>query len=198
MKRFETTKALVVLFLVSTAIGGGGCGGVRMLPAEGQGRQSRDAGRTPDPATASGPMMTGTGPQALPAPGNAAPVAVAPSAPLFRMTECRGGCVDITVDAIEDFAFTRRYVEAIGRRIALYVVYPWETVERGAEGTVELHGMVDRKGKLVSKEVFRSSGKPLLDNAAMDSLVAAAPFNPFPSAPYVQSLRFQATFRYLQ
>jgi TonB family protein len=197
MKRFETTKALAVLYLIAT-VAGGGCGGVRMLPDEGQGRQSRDAGKTPDPAPASGPMMTGTGPQALPAPGNAAPVAVAPSAPLFRMTECRGGCVDITVDAIEDFAFTRRYVEAIGRRIALYVVYPWETVERGAEGTVELHGMVDRKGKLVSKEVFRSSGKPLLDNAAMDSLVAAAPFNPFPSAPYVQSLRFQATFRYLQ
>jgi TonB family protein len=121
----------------------------------------------------------------------------APAAhPLFRATECRGGCVEIVLDAPEDHPFTRRYVESIGRRIVMNVVFPFETVEKGAEGEVEITATIDRKGTLATREITRGSGKPLLDNAATGSLAASAPFNAFPPSPFVKSLKVTARFRY--
>ncbi len=124
--------------------------------------------------------------------------AKAATEPLFKETACKGSCVDIALGTVDDYPFARRYLESIGRRIVLNVVHPWETIEKGAEGEVEIHARVDRKGTLVSKEIYRGSGKPQLDQAALNSIFAAAPFNPLPPSPYLQALGFKVWFKYHQ
>jgi TonB family protein len=179
MSRSGTASVLVVV-LLSMGMAWSSCGSVRTITGEKPPEKMAIVVRPTDNSL--DPVIVDR--------SRAAPT------PLFRKTECRGVCVEIVLAASDDYPFTRRYVESIGRRIILNIVYPWETIEKGAEGDLEIHVKVDRKGTLIAREIYRGSGKPLLDNAAWNSISASAPFNAFPPSPYVQSLGVKANFRY--
>ncbi len=198
MRQARTLK-MVSALLLSLCVASEGCSYVRPGSGETQaGKQeivgAKSKGGSVDRSFAgpAGSKPGGNGPGM-----HHSPELVVPE-PLFRERVCNGGCVDVVLDGADDYSFTPRYVESIGRRIILNVVYPWQTVEKGAEGTVEIHARVDRKGTLVAKELFRGSGKPLLDHAALSAVSTAAPFNPFPPSPYVQTIGFKVWFKYHQ
>lgn len=69
----------------------------------------------------------------------------------------------------------------------------------GQSGTVVVRFTVGRQGELISREVARSSGSKLLDDAAMASIDRAAPFPAMPSdasdGPLVVSVPFKFSVR---
>ena len=58
--------------------------------------------------------------------------------------------------------------------------YPQAAQERGVHGSLILHAAVRADGSVESVRVLRSSGEPLLDEAAIRIVELAAPYSPFP------------------
>lgn len=166
-----------------------GCAGNRPEPVR------AEALREPEARSASpGPLQ-----EARSAPAGTGPVAAPPAPPApppYSVTECREGCITVTLEAGGDQPIPEKYLESIGRRIRLNLVYPWETVQKGAGGEVVILFRIDRKGGIVSKQIQRSSNRELLDRSAMKAVSDASPFNPFPPAPYIQSMLVKAQFRF--
>ena len=79
--------------------------------------------------------------------------------------ECRFFCV-------EEW---RRRVEIIGN---LY--YPQDLALKGISGDLLLDAAIDRKGKIKSIRILRTSGSSVLDNAAINIVKLASPFSPLP------------------
>jgi TonB family protein len=48
--------------------------------------------------------------------------------------------------------------------------YPMESARRGSQGTVYLNFYIESDGRVSDGRIHRSSGDPLLDNAALDAL----------------------------
>lgn len=71
----------------------------------------------------------------------------------------------------------RRKIEHIGNRN-----YPAEARQQGIYGSLLLEVAIVSDGNLEDIRVVRSSGHPVLDNAAMRIVRMAAPFSPFPEA----------------
>jgi protein TonB len=69
----------------------------------------------------------------------------------------------------------RRKVEAIGN-----LNYPQEAKQHGIFGSLILHAAISADGSLEQVRVVRSSGHPVLDQAAIDIVKLAAPYAPFP------------------
>jgi protein TonB len=74
---------------------------------------------------------------------------------------------------VEDW---RRRVESIGNRH-----YPAEARARGLYGSLELVVTLRDNGELMDVRIARSSGSPLLDQAAIDIVRMGAPYPPFPA-----------------
>lgn len=51
-----------------------------------------------------------------------------------------------------------------------WVLYPWASMTRGEEGSVGLKLSIDRDGSIQDRAIVISSGFPLLDQAALDSI----------------------------
>lgn len=69
----------------------------------------------------------------------------------------------------------KRQVEAYGNRN-----YPDTLVRQNLSGQVILEATIDKKGHVLNLAIRRSSGNPVLDNAARNLLQAAAPYPAFP------------------
>ncbi len=69
----------------------------------------------------------------------------------------------------------RRTIERIGN---LY--YPEEARQKEIYGAIRLMVAIDKQGKVIDIKVLKSSGKKILDDAALRSVKNAAPFDPFP------------------
>jgi len=69
----------------------------------------------------------------------------------------------------------RRSIERIGN---LY--YPAEARRQGVYGAIRLMVAIDKQGRVIDIKVLKSSGKKILDDAALRSVKNAAPFDPFP------------------
>lgn len=70
----------------------------------------------------------------------------------------------------------RRRVESIGNRH-----YPAEARARGLYGSLELVVVLRDSGELLDVRIARSSGSPVLDNAAINIVRMGAPYPPFPA-----------------
>lgn len=70
-----------------------------------------------------------------------------------------------------------RWQKAVVRRIERYNRgrYPAELERRGVKGVVTVKFRVDRSGRVVSAEVAKSSGWPVLDEAALANIRRASP-----------------------
>jgi protein TonB len=73
------------------------------------------------------------------------------------------------------------YLERAKRRIAEYKHYPPQAVEQKQEGTAVLDITVQRDGRVLDVTLRRSSGFPLIDQAALAAVRAASPLPPFPA-----------------
>jgi len=74
------------------------------------------------------------------------------------------------------------YLDRLRRHLAKYKHYPAEAVKRKQEGTVQLSFVLARDGTVLEAEVERSSGFPLLDQAALDMMHNASPVPPLPAS----------------
>lgn len=70
----------------------------------------------------------------------------------------------------------RRRVESIGNRH-----YPAEARARGLYGSLELVVVLRDSGELMDVRIARSSGNPVLDQAAINIVRMGAPYPPFPA-----------------
>ena len=123
--------------------------------------------------------------QAAPQPAaahSAAPLATATQATTSRPTpadnrqQAHLGAAAVGVSwaaYVEDW---RRRVESIGNRH-----YPAEARARGLYGSLELVVTLRDNGELMDVRIARSSGSPLLDQAAIDIVRMGAPYPPFPA-----------------
>lgn len=133
---------------------------------------------------------------AIPASGETAAAPKVPPVKRFVFNDCRNGCIDVSLETADGYRFLDEYIKSIGRRIHLNLVFPWESVQKGPDGEVEVAMKIDRKGKLLSSEIVRGSGTRILDEAALASVGRSAPFSPFPSSPYVANVKIRSFFRY--
>jgi protein TonB len=76
----------------------------------------------------------------------------------------------------------------VQERIANTIEYPDEAREYGWEGTVKLSLLILNDGTLASSLVRESSGHETLDQAALQTAQAVAPYPDFPSESDLQEL----------
>lgn len=67
----------------------------------------------------------------------------------------------------------------------------------GKSGTVVMRFTIDVTGKLLSKEIAKSSGSKILDDAATAALDRAAPFPPIPPEVSIRPLAFTQPFKFI-
>ncbi len=97
----------------------------------------------------------------------------------------------IGVDATRDSVWAP-YLEQLRQQIR----QSWQLIGLDNSREVEVRFVVDRQGHLVSSSVVRSSGSSRADNAALQAIQMAAPFNPLPSEAPEPSLIVNFTFTY--
>jgi protein TonB len=67
-------------------------------------------------------------------------------------------------------ALIARWARRLDRIVARAQIYPRDAQRTGQQGMVMLEVRIDASGRILSVEVRRSSGHPLLDEAAIASL----------------------------
>jgi protein TonB len=73
------------------------------------------------------------------------------------------------------------YLERLRRWLAKHKKYPPESVKRKEEGNVMVGFVLARDGTVLSAQIERSSGFPLIDQAVLDMLRRASPVPPVPA-----------------
>lgn len=72
------------------------------------------------------------------------------------------------------------YLERLKEKIERVWQYPPQAAARGIYGDLYIRFTIDKKGRLVSVELLRTSGYRMLDDAAIQALKDAEPFWPLP------------------
>jgi len=88
------------------------------------------------------------------------------------------------------------YLEHIKNKIQNVWAYPQEAVRTGQQGRLLILFSIDKNGNLVRLKLIRSSGYPLLDQAALQAVKDASPFPPLPKRFNLDVLNIYATFEY--
>jgi len=100
----------------------------------------------------------------------------------------------VTLDT-QDLMYTS-YMQGLKRRIEDIWKYP-ETARRdGVEGDLVMKFSISKSGRVVDIELIKSSGYPMLDEAAKKALADASPFNPLPENWKKDSFTITGTFIY--
>jgi periplasmic protein TonB len=82
------------------------------------------------------------------------------------------------------------------RRLEQYKRYPGDAQSRGVEGVVMLSFSVDRNGRVLSREIVRSSGHPELDKEVVSMIERAQPLPPFPPSMPQEKLDLTVPIRF--
>jgi len=88
------------------------------------------------------------------------------------------------------------YMQHIKDAIQNVWVYPQEAQMEGQQGRLLILFSIDKSGKVVKISLLRSSGYPLLDNAAIEAIKDASPFPPLPKRFNIDRLNIYSTFQY--
>lgn len=88
------------------------------------------------------------------------------------------------------------YLERLREKIERVWQYPPQAAARGIYGDLYIRFTIDKKGKLVSIELIRTSGYRMLDDAAIKALKDAEPFWPLPNDWQKDSLTITGHFIY--
>ncbi len=100
----------------------------------------------------------------------------------------------ITLDT-NDLMYTS-YLRGLKRRIEMVWRYPDTAQRDGLQGELVMRFSIAKSGKVESIELLKSSGYPLLDNAAEKALADASPFNPLPDSWNKERFVITGTFIY--
>lgn len=91
----------------------------------------------------------------------------------------------------------QKYLLNMKRRIELRWEYPSFAVQNGWQGILNLDFTINRDGSVAEVRVVKSSGYPVLDEAAATAIRLAAPFPPFPEDFNVDNINIKGRFEYL-
>lgn len=101
---------------------------------------------------------------------------------------------EITLDT-DDLMYTS-YLQGLKSRIETIWKYP-ETARRdGVQGDLVMKFSIAKSGRVENIELVKSSGYPMLDNAAKQALHDASPFNPLPDKWNKDYFTITGTFVY--
>ncbi|MFQ5466069.1 MAG: energy transducer TonB, partial [Thermodesulfobacteriota bacterium] len=89
------------------------------------------------------------------------------------------------------------YILNMKRKIELRWRYPEMAVANGWQGILSIDFSINRDGSLGDVVVKKSSGYPVLDDAAVTALRLAGPYPPFPEDFFVERINIKAQFEYL-
>ncbi|MBF0455733.1 MAG: energy transducer TonB [Magnetococcales bacterium] len=103
---------------------------------------------------------------------------------------------EITVDLNTKKIKYASYFGVLKRGIKGNWSYPEKARQRGIKGDLLLSFSIDRQGKLVNITLHRSSGKLILDQAAIQAIRQTAPFPPLPGDWTMDQLNVFVTFNY--
>jgi protein TonB len=85
----------------------------------------------------------------------------------------------LSAKSAPEAAFVKTWVEKV-ERIGNQI-YPEKARSHNLSGSTILHVLINQDGSLESIQIGSSSGEPILDTAALESIKRAAPFKPFPA-----------------
>lgn len=88
------------------------------------------------------------------------------------------------------------YLERLKEKIERVWQYPPQAAMRGVYGDLYIRFTIDKKGRLLSMELLRTSGYRILDDAAIQALKDAQPFWPLPEEWQKDSLTITGHFIY--
>jgi len=98
--------------------------------------------------------------------------------------------------AAQPNAISREYVSRIRDLIDRQKEYPLMARKSGAEGTVYIKFVISRDGRLKRAEVSRSSGRRILDNAAINAVNRVNRFPAVPESMEEAELNFELPLAY--
>lgn len=134
-------------------------------------RQPRDAAELPPLEVSLTPPEAP--PPALLAPEAPAPEAVPETAPVAMAPELRPAPPQAPAAVAPAAAGTVAAItQAATRQIAQYLFYPPEAIAQGLQGQALVRLYLDEKGDAIAARLERSSGYPLLDDAAVRAAAA--------------------------
>ncbi|WP_025270191.1 energy transducer TonB family protein [Hippea sp. KM1] len=88
------------------------------------------------------------------------------------------------------------YMAKLKNKIQAVWVYPNKAIQTGQQGALLILFSIDKNGRLVRLKLIRSSGYPVLDDAALQAVRDASPFAPLPKRLGIDVLNIYATFEY--
>lgn len=90
----------------------------------------------------------------------------------------------------------QKYLLDMKRKIEFYWDYPALAARNGWQGSLFINFTINRDGTVSEVRLERSSGYPMLDDAAITAIRLAAPFPPFPADFTVEDLSIKGQFQY--
>ncbi|MBZ0221091.1 MAG: TonB family protein [Candidatus Methylomirabilis sp.] len=90
----------------------------------------------------------------------------------------------------------QKYLLDMKRKIEFYWDYPALAARNGWQGSLFINFTINRDGTVSGVRMERSSGYPMLDDAAITAIRLAAPFPPFPANFTVEDLNIKGQFQY--
>jgi periplasmic protein TonB len=140
-----------------------------------------------------------------PAPGAAAGGSARPARPSLRdqiaslgsgeWAEGQGSAKQ-TIDLDNREPIYVDYLALLKRRIERVWGYPPEAANSGISGDLLLIFTLNKSGTLIDLRLIRSSGFPVLDEAAIRAVKLAAPYDPFPTYMGTDPWNIRASFTY--
>ncbi|MBI5191746.1 MAG: TonB family protein [Nitrospirae bacterium] len=100
----------------------------------------------------------------------------------------------ITLDT-DDLMYAS-YMQGMKKRIELIWKYPETARQDGLQGSLVMRFTIAKSGRVGDIDILKSSGYPLLDDAAKQALIDASPFNPLPDSWKKESFTITGTFVY--
>lgn len=118
---------------------------------------------------------------------------VQPQAPAHQAAAAAGDAVTVATQA---HAIDREYTARVRELIDRQKEYPLMARRSGAQGTVYIKFVLARDGSLKQAEVSRSSGRRILDTAALNAVSAVRRFPAVPAAMAGAELNFELPLTY--
>lgn len=139
------------------------------------------------------PVQAPAAPAARPVPA-ALPLAAAAPKPSLPQSVATPG--KAAAAAAQSTTVGREYTAVIRGLIDQQKEYPLMARKTGAEGTVFIRFVLARDGRLKRAEVSRSSGRSILDKAAVNAVTSVSRFPPVPEALEGAELNFELPLLY--
>jgi len=89
------------------------------------------------------------------------------------------------------------YMDNVKRKIELLWWYPEAAAWNGQQGRLKIVFTIEKNGAIEVMKLTKGSGYPILDNAALDAVRLANPFNPVPKKLGEEAIHINANFEYI-